>query len=101
MDNLQESIDSLVRSMGLDLPNGGSSVGVDVGDGAGVGTETGEGDGEFNVDEFLQGLAKEGEEEGEREVEGDGGVSSSGAGAGAENGRKEDVIAQSGLKSES
>ncbi|OXG28486.1 heat shock transcription factor, other eukaryote [Cryptococcus neoformans Tu259-1] len=98
VDNLQESIDSLVRSMGLDLPNGGSSsVGVDVGDGSGVGTGTGEGDGEFNVDEFLQGLAKEGEgEEGEREVGGDGDASSSGAGA--ENGRKEDVIVQSGLK---
>lgn len=109
VDNLQESIDSLVRSMGLDLPHGGSSAGIGIGDGTEIGTGTGEVDGEFNVDEFLQGLAKEGEgeeeKEGQKEVRVDGGdaagASGSGAHAGTGHGGKEDVIAQSGLKSES
>ncbi len=47
VDKLQQDIDSLVRSMGLDFPANGEQGG----------------DGEFNVDEFLNHLAKGGSEE--------------------------------------
>ncbi|WVW83480.1 hypothetical protein I302_105501 [Kwoniella bestiolae CBS 10118] len=80
VDQLQESIDSLVRSMGLDLPNGQNNLNGDLdlggvngglpngnvngGDGTGLGGQMGTGTGEqlidpdFNVDEFLEHLAK-------------------------------------------
>ncbi|WWD10495.1 hypothetical protein V865_008631 [Kwoniella europaea PYCC6329] len=70
VDQLQESIDSLVRSMGLDLPNG-TNNGLDPlpvdhnmnnpdGTGAGVGEQLIDPD--FNVDEFLEHLAKSDED---------------------------------------
>ncbi|WWC61498.1 uncharacterized protein I303_104082 [Kwoniella dejecticola CBS 10117] len=73
VDQLQESIDSLVRSMGLDLPSNGDGTAGNTdmngipnmnGSNAGLG-----GQGEqllepdFNVDEFLEHLAKSGEED--------------------------------------
>ncbi|WVQ77943.1 hypothetical protein IAT38_000023 [Cryptococcus sp. DSM 104549] len=74
VDNLQESIDSLVRSMGLDLPgntqvNGtgvapatGAALGAGVGDGGHGGHGEQLVDQDFNVDEFLKNLAKDDEE---------------------------------------
>jgi len=58
VDKLQESIDSLVRSMGLDLPGGtGEQGNVDFD--TGVGTDGMGGLGEdFNVEEFLESLNK-------------------------------------------
>ncbi|WWC69799.1 uncharacterized protein I206_103742 [Kwoniella pini CBS 10737] len=75
VDQLQESIDSLVRSMGLDLPtnttgdlssgNTNASGNMNGFNASGMG---GEGeqllDPDFNVDEFLEHLAKSGEEDG-------------------------------------
>ena len=49
VDKLQQDIDSLVRSMGLDLPANGEQ---------GSGSEP-----DFNVDEFLDHLAKGGSDE--------------------------------------
>ncbi|WWD15657.1 hypothetical protein CI109_100079 [Kwoniella shandongensis] len=67
LDQLQESIDSMVRSMGLDLPSNGGDVkppgGFDNNAAMGMGTTMGGGgeqlvDSDFNVDEFLEHLAK-------------------------------------------
>ncbi|WWC85159.1 uncharacterized protein L201_000016 [Kwoniella dendrophila CBS 6074] len=69
VDHLQESIDSLVRSMGLDLPNNGTNNdnmpkndlipnanGNTNNNGSGMGEQLIDPD--FNVDEFLEHLAK-------------------------------------------
>ncbi|KAK8870049.1 hypothetical protein IAR55_000619 [Kwoniella newhampshirensis] len=64
LDQLQESIDSMVRSMGLDLPANTGDIKPDVGGmdgnalmGIGNGSEQLV-DPDFNVDEFLEHLAK-------------------------------------------
>lgn len=98
VDKLQESIDSLVRSMGLDLPGAsqnagglgmGTGEGVDGvtpdgldlgGYGMGTGTDLNGGLGDdFNVDEFLESL-KAGTELAGAEVDGLSGNGNAGAG---------------------
>ncbi|WVR04934.1 hypothetical protein IAU60_001946 [Kwoniella sp. DSM 27419] len=72
VDHLQESIDSLVRSMGLDLPNNGNPMQDGTADGGEQLVDP-----DFNVDEFLEHLAKN-----EEVPVPDGMGTSAGAGAG-------------------
>ncbi|KAK4687276.1 hypothetical protein P7C73_g2844, partial [Tremellales sp. Uapishka_1] len=58
VEKLQESIDSLVRSMGLDLPNGDAGMNGHMNNNGNGDGNGGLGD-DFNVDEFLEQLGKD------------------------------------------